>query len=219
MTVLGNALLELRWQVEPHQEDEFNRWYDEEHLADLCSIPGVLAGRRYVRVAVPYASPTKYNYFTAYSQRDLAVFDSAAYKEMALTPSEWTKRVAFELPMAREVGELLHGTIDHYAAGLVHVLTAVDASALDAFTEWYDDEHLPLLAAVEGVTGARRYRLTAPSSDGYEFAAFYDLADVSVATSDAWFAAGAATARRHAIGDRLRSHLQVYRAVGAIVNE
>ena len=28
------------------QEEEYNRWYDEEHLVDICAIPGVTSGMR-----------------------------------------------------------------------------------------------------------------------------------------------------------------------------
>jgi len=29
------------------QGEEYNRWYDDEHIADLLKVPGVVAGRRY----------------------------------------------------------------------------------------------------------------------------------------------------------------------------
>ncbi|MDT3441418.1 MULTISPECIES: DUF4286 family protein [unclassified Pseudofrankia] len=31
----------------PEVEDEFNRWYDEDHLPDLLTIPGFVAARRF----------------------------------------------------------------------------------------------------------------------------------------------------------------------------
>jgi len=31
----------------PGREHEYNTWYDNEHLADVCAIPGIVAGRRY----------------------------------------------------------------------------------------------------------------------------------------------------------------------------
>jgi hypothetical protein len=29
------------------RDDEYNKWYDDEHLRDVCSIPGVISGRRF----------------------------------------------------------------------------------------------------------------------------------------------------------------------------
>jgi antibiotic biosynthesis monooxygenase (ABM) superfamily enzyme len=40
--------LAVRATVEAGREDEFNRWYDEEHVADAVSMfPGCLGGARY----------------------------------------------------------------------------------------------------------------------------------------------------------------------------
>src|SRR5262245_41330701 len=40
--------LAVRATVEAEREDEFNRWYDEEHVADAVSMfPGCLGGARY----------------------------------------------------------------------------------------------------------------------------------------------------------------------------
>lgn len=33
------------------QDAEFNRWYDEEHLGDVCAIPGVVSAERFNLVA------------------------------------------------------------------------------------------------------------------------------------------------------------------------
>ena len=30
------------------RDDEFNEWYDTEHLRDICAVPGVISGRRFV---------------------------------------------------------------------------------------------------------------------------------------------------------------------------
>lgn len=32
---------------DPAQHAEFNRWYDETHLADLTRVPGIVSARRY----------------------------------------------------------------------------------------------------------------------------------------------------------------------------
>ena len=39
------------------QEEDYNRWYDEEHLADVCAIPGFVAGKRYDALATSPAPP------------------------------------------------------------------------------------------------------------------------------------------------------------------
>ena len=29
------------------EDAAYNRWYDEQHLRDVCAVPGIIAGRRY----------------------------------------------------------------------------------------------------------------------------------------------------------------------------
>jgi hypothetical protein len=36
--------------VSPEREAEYNQWYDEVHLRDVCALPGFVAGRRYAPV-------------------------------------------------------------------------------------------------------------------------------------------------------------------------
>jgi len=46
----GKGLLAVWTDIPVHIEADFNRWYDEEHLAERAGIPGFLNARRYVSV-------------------------------------------------------------------------------------------------------------------------------------------------------------------------
>ena len=61
----------------------------------------------------------------------------------------------------------------------------VDPAAEAEFTEWYNTEHLPQLAAVPGVLSARRYEASDTASER-RFLALYHLRDGAVSRSDAW---------------------------------
>lgn len=215
---MGPVLLQLRSAVAPDTDAEFNRWYDEEHFDDMCRVPGILSGRRFERAVVPYSSPTEFNYLTTYQVAGPEVFETDVYRSLGTSPSEWTKRVAFALPMAREVAHEAHPRMSRRADepigdAIVHVLTDFDADVASAYEEWYDGEHIPMLTAVRGVIGGRRYRIVQASAPGWQSVAVYELADESVATSDAWYAAGQPTAKRETLGDRVRAHVQVYRQI------
>jgi hypothetical protein len=41
MTNAPGGLLAVWMEPPPESEEDFNRWYDEEHLADRISLPGV----------------------------------------------------------------------------------------------------------------------------------------------------------------------------------
>jgi len=46
----GTGLLMVWADVPADKEAEFNRWYNEEHLAERLAIPGFLNGARYEAV-------------------------------------------------------------------------------------------------------------------------------------------------------------------------
>ena len=44
----GNGLLMIYSDVPAEHDEEFNRWYNEEHIPERLSIPGVLNAARYL---------------------------------------------------------------------------------------------------------------------------------------------------------------------------
>ena len=43
----GTALLMVFVDIDTEQDADFNKWYNEEHIPDLLSLPGFLNGARY----------------------------------------------------------------------------------------------------------------------------------------------------------------------------
>jgi hypothetical protein len=219
----GNAILQLRWDVGPDREREFNRWYDEEHLGDVVAVPGVFGGRRFERVpGAAYVKETPWRYLTVY---ELAGADALARDEfvrLGTEPSEWTRAVAFDLPMDRAVLSL-HGATPADAAAAVpvgsailHVTMDVRPDRFDDFLAWHADDHLPAVASAPGVLAGRRLVDTSTTTgDLRRVVAIYELADESVATSDAFFEAGRPTPWREKLGDSFTSDPQVYRQINA----
>ena len=82
----GSGLLLVMMEIDPAHEDDFNRWYDEEHLPERTSCPGFLSGRRFVSVE---GNP---KYLAIYELDDVDVLDSEAYKAM-VPPTEWQARL------------------------------------------------------------------------------------------------------------------------------
>jgi hypothetical protein len=79
------ALLLIAMNVAPDHENEFNEWYNTEHLPALGAVPGVLAARRY------RGTGATQRYAAVYHFADEAVPDSAAWKAAANT--QWTERM------------------------------------------------------------------------------------------------------------------------------
>ena len=72
-------------EVLPECEDDFNAWYDEEHLAGLAAVPGTIRAVRYLRLD---GSP-KYGAFYELVSRE--VLGSPAWLEVRATA--WSSRV------------------------------------------------------------------------------------------------------------------------------
>ncbi len=89
-TKKGSALLMVWADVPADKETEFNRWYNEEHLAERLAIPGFLSGARYEAVK---SGP---KHLACYELENAAVMESPAYKRVQQNPSEWTRRCSPE---------------------------------------------------------------------------------------------------------------------------
>jgi hypothetical protein len=50
----------------PGREEEFNRWYDQEHLADVLAIPGFVSARRYQAASAQLTGAPAHGYLTLY---------------------------------------------------------------------------------------------------------------------------------------------------------
>ena len=44
---VGGTILVVMMDVEPEGEEAFDRWYNEEHLAERLEIPGYVSARRF----------------------------------------------------------------------------------------------------------------------------------------------------------------------------
>ncbi len=82
------ALLLVMMQIDPETEDEFNRWYDEEHLPERMALPGFLVGRRFKAIE---GEP---RYLALYDLEDTDVLKSNAYlAKLNEEYTDWTARM------------------------------------------------------------------------------------------------------------------------------
>jgi len=79
------ALLLVSMNVAPEHENEFNEWYNTEHIPALGSVPGTLSARRY------RGTGATQRYAALYHLAAPDVVSSAAWKTAANTP--WTEKM------------------------------------------------------------------------------------------------------------------------------
>ena len=163
-------------------QDEFDGWYDTEHLPERERVPGFLLCRRWLGAADRTIS------VATYDLDNVAVLNSRAYQAIAGDNlSAWSKRITnrVERLMRFEGEQILPGNLlpPADAGGLLVNAMNVDPAAEAEFNEWYDTEHVPMLAAVPGVLCARRFRATAADR---RYVALYHLASPDVQQMAAW---------------------------------
>jgi hypothetical protein len=84
----GKGFLMVSMEPTPAYDEEFNDWYDMEHIPDRTSIPGFESGLRYVCVN---GWP---RYLSMYDLTNIDVLESDAYKQRSWNGfSAWTKRM------------------------------------------------------------------------------------------------------------------------------
>jgi hypothetical protein len=80
---MKRGLLLTLTEPPPGMEEEFNAWYDEEHLPERLAIPGFRSARRWV------AGKT---YVATYELDSADVLQSAAYLARYEHPTPWSRR-------------------------------------------------------------------------------------------------------------------------------
>ena len=94
-----HVIVIVRIDVAPEMEEEFNRWYDEEHVPNLLAVPGVISGKR----AVNTGDGPKY--IAIYEHENINVRQTEAYRKAVNT--EWTRKIDPYLKMQRDVYEVI----------------------------------------------------------------------------------------------------------------
>jgi hypothetical protein len=192
-------------------EDEFNDWYDTEHIPERQRVPGFLTCQRWIGAENPRQS------VATYDLENVSVLQGPGYRAIGgenLSP--WSKRVTARTQrlVRFEGDQILPGdkAAPDNANGLLLVGMTPALGVETAFNAWYDNEHVPALASVPGVLSARRFR-TAGGSPKY--IALYHLASPGVVDSTEWKQASGSTPMpehiRPQISDRLRFVCRNYR--------
>ena len=181
---MAKGLLFASFDMSPSQEDEFNDWYDLEHVPERLRVPGFLNAQRWVGAENPKIAVATYDLETH------AVMNSPPYRAIGgANGSVWTKRITSiaKRILRFEGDQILPGDVTGPAEANALLAVAIDvAPAIEPeFNEWYNAEHLPQLAAVPGVLAARRFQAAGDGVDK-KYLALYHMTSPDVRTSAAW---------------------------------
>ena len=144
--------------IDPKYEEEFNAWYNTEHLPELLTLPGFLDAARYV------ATRGAPKYLAVYELTSIEAVRSPEFSRRQRTP--WETRMSPRVTgknLTRIVGrQIFPRTVENPDRGMAPALQigrmSVPGSADAEWNEWYDTEYIPGYRTVPGVIYARRYQ-------------------------------------------------------------
>lgn len=167
-------------QVDP---DEFNDWYDSEHLPERVNCPGFINAHRWLSVDNPRVSLTTYDLERFEVLREPGYL-AIGYENL----SPWSKRVVGKcgrvIKFEGEQAEPGDAIAPEGAGGLLMVAMNIDPAHEADFFAWYHQEHLPGLLAVPGVICGRRFWAKVTTLQRY--LALYHLESPEVVLTEAW---------------------------------
>jgi hypothetical protein len=201
---MAKGILLVAFDYTKAQADEFNDWYDLEHIPERQRVPGFGTCERWASVANPK------HVVASYELDGLGVLQSPAYKAIAHENlSVWSKRIGkIARRLLRHDGEqTLPGDLvaPAGAGGLLVNAMNVDPAHEHEFNEWYDTEHIPALSAVPGTICARRYK---DLTGTHRYLALYHLESAEVPLTEAW-KQGAGTPWSARMRPHFRDHLRI----------
>ncbi|MGE0767198.1 MAG: hypothetical protein AB7L90_12100 [Hyphomicrobiaceae bacterium] len=96
----NKGFLLVTMQPPPAFEEEFNAWYDSEHIPERLAVPGILTARRYL------CADGHPKYLAMYDLESHAVMQSPGYVRVGYeNASPWTKRVTSRVNPRRSTGD------------------------------------------------------------------------------------------------------------------
>ena len=201
----GTGLLMVWAEVPADKEAEFNRWYNEEHVAERLAVPGFLSAARYEAVK---GSP---KHLACYELESPAVLESAAYKKVQQNPTPWTKRCSPDVigtTFIRNVYAMIHpGAVTPAIAGSP-MAPALQIGRMDVpaeidrdFNEWYNTIYVPNYEKVPGVIRGRRYRAVTGTPT---YLTLYEFEHPKVSESQEWATQQGASP----VSARIRPHMR-----------
>ena len=163
-------------------EDDFNAWYDTEHVPERLRTPGFINAQRWLGADDPKIS------IATYDLENLDVLQSPAYRAIGgANLSPWSKHMTAKCQrICRfEAEQTLPGqqAAPADAGAMMMFAMNIPAEVEAEFNAWYTEEHLPALVGVPGCLMGRRFKMVGGT---HRYLSMFHLSAPEVQASDAW---------------------------------
>ena len=184
----GTGMLAVWCEVPENLENEFNRWYNEEHVFERLSVPGVLNAARYEAVL---NGP---KHLAIYELESIGVLESSEYKHFLSNPTKWTQKMSPDVigktyirnvydlifPNPLETSALVSPLADALQVGRMNIPKQYETE----WNNWYNTIYVPNYETVPGVIMGRRFKAVEGEPD---YMTFYELDSPEVSQTEEWF--------------------------------
>ena len=181
----GTALMMVWADIPADKEADFNNWYNEEHIAEVLSVPGVLNAARYEAIR---SGP---KHLACYELESPAVIQTDAFKNRPRT--EWSSRVAPPIigsNFISNVYEMIYPTSltpeianSDMAPALQIGRMGVGPENEEEWNRWYSNIYVPNYEKVPGCIRGRRWRAVRGEP---AYAVLYEFEHEKVSDSPEW---------------------------------
>lgn len=181
----GTGLLMVWIDMPNGMEEDFNNWYNQEHLAEVTGFPGVLGAARYEAVR---SGP---KHLAVYELDSPKVIESDAFKNFKHSP--WTQRInppvnaanfiqnVYEMIYPDELSSELAKA--DFAPALQIGRMAISPENEQEWNQWYSGVYVPNYEKVTGCIRGRRWRTYRGSP---RYAVMYEFEHETVSESPEW---------------------------------
>ena len=181
----GTGLMLIGADIPADMEEEFNKWYQEEHLQELLGVPGILSAARYE------ATKSGPKHLAVYELENIDVVNTDAFKNRPRT--EWGQRVSPSIIGANLINlvlDMIHpaSLTDEIAnSGMANALQIgrmdVPAANDDEWNKWYSGVYVPNYEKAPGCIRGRRWKAVRGTP---KYATVYEFEDENVSETAEW---------------------------------
>ena len=186
----GTGLLLIMVDVSADKDEEFNRWYNEEHLGVILALPGFLNAARYKAVL---GGP---KYLACYELESAAALGTPEFAHQRANRTEWAQKIGTKAIGTNVVVNLYQQIFpvevsqtvaqSDMAPVLQIGRMGVPAEDEDRFNQFYNTVYAPNYANAPGCIRFRRYSVVTGEP---KYSTVYELEHDKVSQSPEWEAA------------------------------
>lgn len=148
MALLGGGVLLTFTEVPAEVEEDFNEWYNREHIDERVDMPGFLRARRYKAIN------GRPKYFATYETTQVENLAAPEYLARLADQSAWSKRVMAQFSLFHRMTCHISADFGHGVGGVLTLIRFFPDEEVKApLRQWLCETGLPALVARPGLLG------------------------------------------------------------------